>query len=491
MLHPPELDSASRPLARDAAALFLLALGVNLIRLGSKSIAHDEAGSVHFAGLSLSALGTMVTRSDPNMSLYYFLLNAWVRLFGESEAAVRFPSALFGALAVPVVYCLGCRLFGRAAGGVAALLLALNAFMVEYAQTARAYSLLVLLTTLSSLFFVREIERPSNRNRLGYVIASALAVYAHYFAVWVLAAQWATLLAMGLPMSWSAALLRRQGWMGRERRAEARRSKSTRKTALPRQWLGVIASIILLSAPAAFVAARAGAVNRINWIPPPSLLDIGRVCLYLAAHSWVLLCALFASGCYATARGVRQGRLWPHAFAAAWWLVPIALCFAVSLVKPMFLSYYLLLCLPGFVLFGAAGIGAIRPAAAAYAVVALLALTSATRLVDYYRREAQQDWRTATRYVLSSIRADDGVIYFPDSAAKPFGYYARQSGKAKPADLAGQSLVGKQRIWFVIRASDFATMRARFLQLQAGLQESFHLAEHRAFGLAEIELYVR
>ncbi len=475
MPHPPELDGASRPFARDAAALFLLALGVNLIRLGSKSIEHDEAGSVQFAGLSLSALATMVTRRDPNMSLYYFLLNAWVRLCGESEAAVRFPSALFGALAVPVVYCLGCRLFGRAAGAVAALLLALNAFMVQYAQTARAYSLLVLLTALSCLFFVREIERPSKRNRLGYVIASALAVYAHYFAVWVLAAQWVTLMATGSLMSWSASHLRRHG----------------RMTALPRQWLGAIASIILLSAPAAFVAARAGAANRIDWIPSPSVLDIGRVCLYLAAHSWVLLCVLFAGGCYATARGAREGGLWPHAFTAAWWLVPIALSFAVSIVKPMFLSHYLLLCLPGFVLFGAAGIAAIRPAAVAYAVVALLALASAARLVDFYAQEAPQDWRAATRCVLSSIRPDDGVVYFPDSAAKPFGYYARQSGKATPVNLAAQPLVGKQRIWFVIRASDFATMRAQFLQLQSGLQESFHLAEHRAFGLAEIDLYVR
>jgi uncharacterized membrane protein len=104
-------------------------------------------------------------------------------------------SVIFAALAVPIIYLLGSRLFGTAAGTVAALVLAANAFFVQYAQEARAYSLVVLLVTLSSYFFVAELEQPSVRTRVAYVLASALAVYAHYFTFFVLVAQLVTLLA--------------------------------------------------------------------------------------------------------------------------------------------------------------------------------------------------------------------------------------------------------------------------------------------------------
>jgi uncharacterized membrane protein len=52
---------------------------------------------------------------------------------------------------------------------LAGLLLPLNAFFIRYAQEARSYSLLVFLTTLSSYFFVRGVERPSWKHWASYV----------------------------------------------------------------------------------------------------------------------------------------------------------------------------------------------------------------------------------------------------------------------------------------------------------------------------------
>jgi hypothetical protein len=132
-----ETPNGTRP-ARDAAALLLLALAVNLFRLGSKSFGLDESGSALYARWRPGRLFHEITASDPNMGLYYVMLHLWVKVGGESEAALRFPSAVFGALAEAALYLLGRRLFGRAAGLLAALLLALNPFMVGYAQTARA-----------------------------------------------------------------------------------------------------------------------------------------------------------------------------------------------------------------------------------------------------------------------------------------------------------------------------------------------------------------
>src|SRR2546425_3307417 len=119
----------------------LLAAGLGFLRLGAKSGWLDEAESVAHARLGVRSLLHVLDGGDPNMGLYYVLLHFWIRIFGESESAVRGLSVLFGVLAVPAIYLVGARLFGRAAGLVAALLLAVNAFFIQYAQEARSYSL--------------------------------------------------------------------------------------------------------------------------------------------------------------------------------------------------------------------------------------------------------------------------------------------------------------------------------------------------------------
>src|SRR6478609_5185376 len=146
--------------------------------------------------LGLSGLWTVITSHDPNMGLYYVLLHSWTRVFGYSEAAVRSMTVALAGFAVPVMYLLGRRLFGRSAGIIAALLLAMAPFFVQYEQTARSYALVVLLMLLSSYFFVAELEKPSRATLVAYVLASALAVYAHYFAAFVLVVQAMTLIAV-------------------------------------------------------------------------------------------------------------------------------------------------------------------------------------------------------------------------------------------------------------------------------------------------------
>ena len=165
-------------------------------RLGTKSLWLDEAVSANHARLGLGGLWTVITSHDPNMGLYYVLLHFWTRVFGYSEAAVRSMTVVLAGFAVPVMYLLGRRLFGRSAGIVAALLLAVAPFFVQYEQTARSYALVVLLVLLSSYFFVAELEKPSRATLVAYVLASVLAVYAHYFAAFVLVVQALTLIAV-------------------------------------------------------------------------------------------------------------------------------------------------------------------------------------------------------------------------------------------------------------------------------------------------------
>ena len=148
-----------------------------------------------------------VVTTDTHPPLYYLILHLTRQLFGLSDFAFRYPSVLFGVLLIPLLYQLGRRMGGRTVGLVAALLAAVNPLQVYYSQEARMYSLLVLLVTGMSYVLWRAIQdtryeirdtsseaRSSLVSRISYLVfpyllLAALAVYTHYTAVFIVAAQ--------------------------------------------------------------------------------------------------------------------------------------------------------------------------------------------------------------------------------------------------------------------------------------------------------------
>lgn len=166
----------------------VMALVLRLLLLGQDSFWADEISSVIRAQLNRDEFSELM-RSVPAMALYYALLRFWIFL-GDNEFTVRLLSVGFAVITVPLVYLLGKRLFHTKVGLIAAVLLAVNAFHIQYSQEARSYALVVLLVTLSSLFFARGVERPSSwRSWDGYAVFTAAAIYAHWYALLVLVAQ--------------------------------------------------------------------------------------------------------------------------------------------------------------------------------------------------------------------------------------------------------------------------------------------------------------
>ena len=294
--------------------LMAFAFILDFVRVGAKSVWLDEAISVSYTREGLGQFWETVSHTDPNMALYYLLLRPWVGVFGESESAIRGLSGVFAALAVGAIALLGRRLFDRWTGIVAGLFLAMDAFFIQFAQTARAYTLVVLLVVLSSYFFVAELERPTGRNAVGYVVASTLAVYAHDFAAYVLLTELLTLIAV------------------------------KRHDAVKRRWVAIGGSVIVLSIPELVFTSRAGTDN-ISWITQPSFGDLIDLPWLLVASRMIAL-TLIGLALYAIALRVRKGGTqvggWQIGFASAWFAVPALAAFAVSFSLPMFRPYYLL-----------------------------------------------------------------------------------------------------------------------------------------------------
>jgi mannosyltransferase len=404
-------------------AVLLVAVLLRLPSLGQASLWLDEMWSIATSRLSWPSLLSVVLHEDSNASLYYALLHVWMHL-GTSEASVRLLSVLVGVATAWAVYLLGRRLAGARVGLVASLLVAVNGFHIQYSQEARSYSLVVLLVTLSTLFFVKSIEEPTWRNWGGYILTSALAIYGHVFAVLVLASHWSSL-----------PLLRRREVFWRRLLASA-------------GAIGVLVlpvAILLLArmrepmpplswAPKPSLRLLAGLFwlfsGNTNYLSDPSDSDALRGAPLLATYFGVCIAALVCAA-NAWRNSGRSLQTWRLGLPLSWLFVPIALTFAISFLKPVFVSKYLLVCLPPMTLLAAIGVQSLARrwlrVAAAVAVVSL-ALAALPRY--YNLRSRNHEWRAATDHLLSRARPGDAIIFFVAPGRLLFDYYRRASAGA-------------------------------------------------------------
>jgi len=178
-------------MSRTSGALIAVTAAAGALRfstLGSQSFWLDELVTTWLLRQDFTDMIDVIPASERTPYLYYVLAWAWAHVMGESEVGLRSLSALAGTLTVPVAYAACASLVSRRAGLLAAALVACNPFLVWYSQEGRAYSLLVLLSALSFLFFARALEgRP--RMLLWWAVASSLAIATHYFAIFLVVAE--------------------------------------------------------------------------------------------------------------------------------------------------------------------------------------------------------------------------------------------------------------------------------------------------------------
>ncbi|MFN8533761.1 MAG: glycosyltransferase family 39 protein [Dehalococcoidia bacterium] len=171
------------------AACIALGFGLRIAGLGAQSLWYDEGFSIYLAKQPLGEI-TRLTAGDIHPPLYYFLLHGWIALAGTNEFALRYLSLLPSVLTVPVVARFAGR-GGRSAAALGALVAAVAPTAVWYGQETRMYSWLVLLVAISLDCFLSLLER---RGRvwpaaIGWVLASSLAIYSHFYGAFVVAAQ--------------------------------------------------------------------------------------------------------------------------------------------------------------------------------------------------------------------------------------------------------------------------------------------------------------
>src|SRR5271165_5371681 len=195
----PFLSDSARS-ARWLTIFLLLVAGtaLRLVALAAKPFWFDECFSVEVARIDWRNFLHLLWWREANMTLYYLLLRFWLH-FGQSEFFIRGLSVLIAVATIPAIYRLARLLYNRQVALIAAAVFTFNAYSVRYAQEARSYALFVLLATLSSGFFIAWLREPGRRNWISYILTSILAVYAHFYALLLVGAQWLVLNRFGSP----------------------------------------------------------------------------------------------------------------------------------------------------------------------------------------------------------------------------------------------------------------------------------------------------
>ena len=399
--------------------IFLLGLFLRIYNLGTDSIWFDEAVSVAASKLGfLEQIRWSLASSDNNPPLYYAFLRVWVLLFGDSEFAVRLPSAIFGSFSILLIYIVGALLFNRKAALLSALILAVSVFHIQFSQEGRAYSLAALLTLLSYYFFLKSAAERTGTNSLGYVISSALLIYAHYYGLFII-------LSQNIFCAWQYS--------------------THRKSGAPdfKKWIALQVILGIICIPGLYILYRhsIGIQNRF-WLSPPTL-KVLYDCFVLYSGSTYLLILLavlsllavistrYFGGVFkppARSPGEVGASYSSSVFLLLLWLcVPVAVPFLISLVStPIFFYRYTIVGSLAFYVL--ASFGAVRTGDKRFIllVTGLVLIFSSVNIFGYYERVDKPAWRAGINYIESNAGAGDVIVLYPWYETEAAVYYAER-----------------------------------------------------------------
>lgn len=394
--------------------LLVLAFGLRVHGLDSKSIWLDEALSFHRAAtLDRAISGLVVTGGVPSRDtqppLYFVLLYGLLSLAGPSDFAGKFLSVFFSTLLVPLLGAIGSRLGGQRAGLLAGLLGAVSPLYVWYAQEVRMYALLAFFAGLVIYLGLRSVNALGQGDRKASitwatftVLVAVLGILTQYVAVFTVPA---------LGFGFAAAILR------------GKRVPVLVGTAA----LGIIGPALLVDA--AWGRLLTAPTPQFDQVPVPvALWDLAaRTAGGLTLDGPALngLAALFAVlAALGLARGLpRPSRLWLVGVVT---IPPLATAL-VGAQKPLISNVrHLIFATPGLYIAAALGIDYMTRQARWAAVPAIGALLGGAiiGLTAYFDPGFQKDdFRSLVEYLEANVGPNDLVLAHEATVYHVFEHY--------------------------------------------------------------------
>ena len=387
------------------------------------SIWFDEAFSAYLIQYNFIDIARY-TATDVHPPLYYWLLQLWSFVFGNTELALRPMSVFFGVTAAVFAYLLVRRHFGRRAALIALALLVLSPLFIRYAQEARMYTLAATIVFAATYVMSRALASGKRSTWVIYGVLVSLGMWTHYFTALAWISHWV----------WRFTTVRQKGLRGKE----------LRKRFFDKNWMTahIVAVGLFLPWLPAMAVQLAIIQTQGFWIGPVGLDTIGSyigtLVFFLQSYQvtgWMALGVLVIGLIVAvTARRVyKQGSKQfkqSYLLLAVMALLPPVLLFVLSMppLTPSFVERYLLPASIATTLIVAVTLSVglrgqrIRRQFVIYAVIVAMLVTGIGNMYYYnnYNKNSQTGIETERLVQLAVERSDPGQ---PIIANSPWVFY--------------------------------------------------------------------
>jgi uncharacterized membrane protein len=166
-------------------AAILAGLALRFTHLGATPLWLDEVTTANWVARPWREMLALCL-ADNHPPLYFMLIKAVRELLGDAPWALRLPSALVGAAAIPCVAAAAVTLAGRRAGRWAAWFAALSPYLIHHAQETRMYALVGTLAAANLVALARFTTGRTARLGALFTVTSVGLAATHYYTVFYL-----------------------------------------------------------------------------------------------------------------------------------------------------------------------------------------------------------------------------------------------------------------------------------------------------------------
>jgi len=434
-------------------AITVIAGLVRFYNIGARSIWLDEGITVNLAWDNIKNIILDRASTGIHPPLYFILTHFWIRIFGDSEVALRSFSAIFSVLSIPLIYKIASRIFDLPTAIIASLLFALSPFQIYYSQEARMYPLITFLFLLSLYLLYRWNEdrlKSDKKFLIPVVILNVISLYVHIYSVFLIVLENIYIFFTNI-----------RDW---------KRLKC---------WVTYQLVIVLLFSPWIYVILK----NR----TPDVYQGKQSLTLSVIKNSFIEINLGYARGIFAE-RNLLQyifylflalfiiGLLPPYRdkkgffLVALYTFIPFLLLILISFDKSFFSARYLSPFVAGYFILLARGIRKFKFYPVVILILLLILGIDSLAIYNYNKKLdfISRPWRRVVEYIHSEVSDRTVALITAPQMYRPFNYYNRDKIPYEKIDAFGNVAVDIYRgtysyknVWFVMAGEESSDPRGK------------------------------
>lgn len=401
----------------------VISLFVSVYMLFQQSIRLDEAQSLWVATKTIPGIIEYLSK-DVQTPLYHVILHFWLMVFGNNIVAARALSFIFFILSMPILYILARQSTNRTVSLLTVALYSLSPFIIWYSFEARTYSLLTLVTCFAHYYFLKMIRTNGEKGDVGYFFSVLIGLFTHYFFFFVIFSQFFYLIV----------------WYMKKKKEQAQEiySISKNKNVLNNFFVPVIIAVCIFIPWVLYFLLRGAASETQPLIDNPSI------------YSLLQTIVNFLFGFQSTSIQSLLVALWPLSLVPIFLIfskrevdapfeniryflimtiLPIALVFLISFVKPVYLVRYLIFTIPSFfLLFSWILFHISRQVSTAILTIFAFIMFGFLMLQNFSNATpVKEDYKSVSSYLFNKTSPNDVVLVTAPFTIYPLDYYYKGS----------------------------------------------------------------